>query len=67
MLFWQQPLISPFPCHKSATTCQSDPNNKLELDLCNYVKTEMIESTAAPQYRPLATQTGQSFWGHSVL
>ena len=54
MLFLKQALILPFLCHKSATTCQIDSyevsNSKLRLDLCNCVKTEMIESTAPPQY-----------------
>ena len=53
MLFLEQPLILPFLCHKSATTCQIDSykvsNSKLKPDLCSSVKTEMIESTAPPQ------------------
>ena len=53
MLFLKRPLILPFLYHKSATTCQIDSskvsNSKLKPDLCNFVKTEMIESTAPPQ------------------
>ena len=53
MLFLKQPLILPFLCHKSATTCQIHSykvsNSKLEPELCNSVKTMIIESTAPPQ------------------
>ena len=55
MLFFKQPLILPLPflCHKPATTCQIHlnmiPNFKLKLELCNCVKTEIIESTTPPQ------------------
>ena len=52
MLFWKQPVILPFLCHKSATTGQVDSNrvanSKLIPDLCNCVKTEIIESTTSP-------------------
>ena len=54
MPFLKDPLILSFLCHKSATTCQIDSykvsNSKLKSDLCNCVKTEIIESTAPPQY-----------------
>ena len=50
MLFLKQPLICLFLCHESATTRQMNPykasNSKLKPDLCNSVKTEMIEYTA---------------------
>ena len=53
MLFLKQALILPFLSHKSAATCQiysnKVSNSKLKLDLCNYVKTEISESTAPPQ------------------
>ena len=53
MLFLKQSLILPFLYHKSATTCQIDlynvSNSKLKPDLYNWVKIEMIESTASPQ------------------
>ena len=53
MLSLKQSLISSFLCHRSATTCQFDLNmvsyTKLQLDLCNCVKAEIIESTAPPQ------------------
>ena len=55
MLFLKQPLILPrlLFCQKSATTRQIDSykgsNSKLKPDLCNSVKTEMIESIAPPQ------------------
>ena len=52
MQFLKQPLILPFLCHRSAATCQIDSNkvsnSKLKPDLCNYVKTDIIESTAPP-------------------
>ena len=53
MLFLKQPLLLPFLCHKSATTCHIESckvsNSKLKLDLCNCAKTEISESTAPPQ------------------
>ena len=53
MLFFKQPLTLLFLHPKSATTCQIDSytvsNFKLKPDLCNCVKTEIIESTASPQ------------------
>ena len=53
MLFLKQPVMLPFLCHKSGTTCQNDPskvsNSKLKLALCNCVKIEITESTAPPQ------------------
>ena len=53
MLFLKQPLILPFLCHKSATTCQIDSykvsNSKLKPDLCNCEENEIIESTNPPQ------------------
>ena len=52
MLFLKQPQILPFICHKSVTTSQMNSNkvsnSKLKLDLCNCVKTEVIEPTAPP-------------------
>ena len=54
MLLLKQPLILPFLCHKSATTCQIDSykisNRKLKRDLCNCVKTDIIVSKAPPQF-----------------
>ena len=53
MLFLKQPFILPVLCHKSATICQIDSykvsNSKLKPDLCNCVKTEIIESTVPPR------------------
>ena len=53
VLFLKQPLILPFLCHNSATTCQIDSykvsNSKLKADLCSSVKIKTIESTAPPQ------------------
>ena len=53
MLFLKQPLILPFLCHKSATTCKTDSkkvsNSTLKLHLCNCVKAEIIESTGPSQ------------------
>ena len=56
MLFLKQPLILPFLCHKSVTTCQIDScevsNSQLKLHLCIEViesKTEMIESISPSQ------------------
>ena len=63
MLFSKQPLILPFLFHKSATTCQVDSckvsNSKLKLDLCNRLKTEIIE-TMAPPHQP--HKRGTIFW-----
>ena len=57
-----------FLYHKSATTCQIDsnkvPNSKLKPDLCNCVKTEIIESTAPPQWPHLL---GTIILGHLVF
>ena len=54
MLLLKETQILPFLCHKSATTFQIDSyrvlNSKLKSDLCSFVKTEMIEYTAPPQY-----------------
>ena len=67
MPFLKQPLILPFLCHKSATTCPIDSfkvsNSKLNPDLCNCVKTEMIESIAPPQQ---PHKRGTIFLGHPV-
>ena len=53
MLLLKQPFILPFLCHKSANTCQIDSNkvsnSKLKPDLCNCVKTDVINSTAPPR------------------
>ena len=53
MLFLKQPFVLPFLCRKSATTCQIDyykvSNSKLNPDLCNCAKTEIIESKTLPQ------------------
>ena len=53
MLFLKQSLILPSVCHKSVTNCQIGSNNvsnsKLKPDLCNCVKSEMIEAIAPPQ------------------
>ena len=63
MLFLKQPLILPFLCHKSATTCQIDSNkvssSKLESDLCYCFKTGIIESTTPPQQ---SHKRGTIFW-----
>ena len=65
MLFLKQPLILPFLCYKSSTTCQIDSNkvsnSKLKPNLCNCVKTKMIESTQQPR------RWGTNFLGHPVL
>ena len=65
MPFLKQPLILPFLGHKSATTCPIDSNkvsnSKLNLDLCNCVKTEIIESAVPPQ-QPHIRST--NFLGH---
>ena len=67
MLFLKQPLILPFFCHKSETTCQIDlyevSNFKLKPELCSCEKTEMIESAAPPQQ---PHKRGTIFWGHPV-
>ena len=64
MPFLKQPHILPFLCHKSATTCQIDPNrvanSKLNHDLSNCVKLEIIESTA-PSHSNNANGA-QMFW-----
>ena len=53
MLVSKQPLILPFLCHLSATTCQINSfdvsNSKLKPGLCSGAKTEINESTAPPQ------------------
>ena len=53
MLCLKQPPILPFLCHELATRCQIDSkkvsNSKLKLDICNCVKTEIVESTAPLQ------------------
>ena len=53
MLFVKKPLILPFLCHKSATTCQIDSykvsNSKLKPEQCRFLKDKMTESTAPPQ------------------
>ena len=68
MLVSKQPFMLPFPCHKSATTCQIDSNKvsnyKLNPDLCNCVKTEIIDSKAPPQY---PQKRGTTFLGHLVF
>ena len=52
-LVLKQPLILPFLYHKSAAKYQIDLNkvsySKLKPDLCNSVKTEIIESRPPPQ------------------
>ena len=52
VLFLKQPLILPFICHKSATTCQNYSNKasncKLKPDLCNCETATIIKSTAPP-------------------
>ena len=67
MLLLKQPLILPFFCHKSVTTCQIDSykvsNYTLKPNLCSCVKTEMSESTAHPQ-QPF--KRGTNFFGHCV-
>ena len=59
----KQSLVFPFFCHISATTRQIESNkvwnSKLKLDLCNCVKTEIIEFIAPPQ-KP---QKGHNFFG----
>ena len=53
MLFLGQPLSLAFLYHRSGTICQIDlhkvSNPKLKPDLCNCLKTEIIESTVPPQ------------------
>ena len=52
MLFLKQPLVLSLLYHKSATTCQNDSckvsNSKFKPDICNCVKTEIIEFLAPP-------------------
>ena len=68
MLFLKQPLIWPFLCDKSATTCQIDSykvsNFNLKPDLCSRVKFETIECTAPPQQ---PHKRGTIFLGHPLL
>ena len=68
MLFLKQPQILPFLCHKSATICQINSsevsNSKFKLDLCNCVKTEMIEHTSPPQW---PHKRGKIFFGYPVV
>ena len=68
MPFLKQPLIFPYLCHKSVTTCQIESYKvskfKLKLDLCNCVKTEMIEATAPPQQ---PQKRGTTFFGTSCV
>ena len=67
MLFLMQPLILPFLCHKSATTCQIDSNkvsnSKLKPNLSKCVNSVVIESTAPPQQ---PHKRGTNFLGHPV-
>ena len=53
VLFWKQPLVIPFPSHKSATTSHTNSNrvsnSKLKHGIWNCVKTEMIKYTVPPQ------------------
>ena len=52
--------IQPFFRSKSANICQIDSNKvKLELDLCNCIKTKTIETAALPQ-QPY--KRGTIFW-----
>ena len=66
MLFLKQPLILPFLCDKSATTCQINSNkisnSKSKICLCSCVKKE-IEYTAPPQW---PHKRGTMFFEHSV-
>ena len=68
MLFLKHPLILPLLYHKSVTAGQIDSNkvsnSKLKLDLCNCIKTEIIESTARPQY---AHKRDTIFWDTRTL
>ena len=56
-----------FLSHKSATMCQINlnkvSNSKLRPNLCNYVKTKVIEFTA-PAQQP--HKRGTMFFGHPV-
>ena len=70
MKFLKQPLILPFLCHKSTTTCQVDSykvsHPKLKPDLCNCVKEKMIESTARLQQpHKLHNVLGYQYYSHS--
>ena len=60
MLLLKKPLILPFLCHESASTCQIEANkvanSKLEPELWNCAKGEVIETTA-PQQEPLKRST----------
>ena len=64
MLFWRQPLILPFLCHRASTTCQIDSNkvskSKLKPYLCNCVKTETIEHI---RFSTVATLKGRNYFG----
>ena len=64
----KRPFILPFFYHKSAATCQIDPykvsNSKLKPNLCNCVKTEVIESMAPPQQ---PHKQGTILFGHLVV
>ena len=64
VLFLKQPVILPFLCHKSATTCQIESckvsHSKLKPDLCSCVKAEITERMA--QYRSSHTN-GTQFLG----
>ena len=48
-------FLRPFLCHRSANTCQIDlykvSNSKLKPEVCNCVKTEVIESRAPSQQK----------------
>ena len=67
MLFFTQPFILPFLCHKSATSCRIDSskvsNSKLKLDVYNCVKTEVTECTGPPQRQQ---KLGGIILGHPV-
>ena len=60
VLFLKQPLILPFLCHKSATTCKIGSNkvsnSKLKSDLCNCVKIEISSPYSSRANR------AQTFW-----
>ena len=47
--------VLPVLCHECETTCQTDSNkasnSKLRPDLCKFVKIEIIESAAPPQFK----------------
>ena len=63
MLFLKQPHILPFLFRRSATTCPIDSNkvsnSRLKPDLCNCVKSGIVESTAPPQQ---PHKQGIMFW-----